>query len=40
MGLRQRIFSEIYDEKDSKVIDRQVIKDKEIKKPEKIDDIG
>lgn len=40
MGLRQRIVSEIYDEKDSRIVDRQIIKDKEIKKPEKIDDLG
>lgn len=40
MGLRQRIISEIYDEKDNKVVDRQIIKDKKIETPEKIDDLG
>lgn len=40
MGLRQRIVSEIYDEKDSKVVDRQIIKDKKIENPKKIDDLG
>jgi hypothetical protein len=40
MGLRQRIVSEIYDEKDSKVVDRQIIVDKKIEQPKKIDDLG
>ncbi len=40
MGLRQRIISEIYDEKDNKVVDRQIIIDKEIPKPKKIDEVG
>ena len=40
MGLRQRIISEIYDEKDRKVVDRQIIVDKTIEKPKKIDDLG
>ena len=40
MVLRQRIVSEIYDEKDNKIVDRKIIEDKEIKSPQKIDDIG
>jgi hypothetical protein len=40
MGLRQRIISEVYDEKDNKIVDRKIIVDKEIKKPEKIEDLG
>ena len=40
MGLRQRIISEIYDEKDNKVVDKQIIEDKKIETPKKIDDIG
>lgn len=40
MSLRQRIISEIYDEKNNKVVDRKIIEDKEIKAPVKIDDLG
>ena len=40
MGLRQRIESEIYDEKASKVVDRQIIADKKIENPKQIDDLG
>lgn len=40
MSLRQRIISEIYDEKDNKVVDRKIIEDKKIKTPVKIDDLG
>ena len=40
MTLKQRIVSEIYDEKDNKVVDRKIIIDKKIEKPEKIDDLG
>lgn len=40
MTLKQRIVSEIYDEKDNKVVDRKIITDKKIEKPEKIDDLG
>jgi len=40
MGLRQRIVSEIYDEKASKVVDRQIIADKKIENPKQIDDLG
>jgi hypothetical protein len=40
MGLRQRIISEVYDEKDGKVVNREIIKDKEIKKPDVIEDLG
>ena len=36
MGLRQRIVTEIYDEKDNKIVDREIINDKPIKKPESI----
>ena len=39
-GLRQRIVTEIYDEKDNKIIDREIINDKPIKKPENIEDLG
>lgn len=40
MSLRQRIISEIYDEKDNKVVDRKIIEDKKIEVPVKIDDLG
>ena len=40
MSLRQRIVSEIYDEKDNKIVDRKIITDKKIENPEKIDDLG
>jgi hypothetical protein len=40
MGLRQRIVTEIYDEKDNKIVNREIINDKEIKKPKEIDDLG
>ena len=40
MALRQRIVSEIYDEKDNKIVDRKIIIDKKIENPEKIDDLG
>ena len=40
MALRQRIVSEIYDEKNNEIVDRQIIQDKEIRKPEKIEEIG
>jgi hypothetical protein len=40
MGLRQRIVSETYDEKDNKIVDREIINDKPIKKPESIGDLG
>lgn len=40
MSLRQRIMSEIYDEKSNKIVDRKIIEDKEIKTPVKIDDLG
>ena len=37
MSLRQRIISEIYDEKDNNVVDRKIIEDKKIDSPVKID---
>ena len=40
MALRQRIISEIYDEKNNKVVDRQIIEDKKIETPKEIDNIG
>ena len=40
MGLRQRIVTEIYDEKNNKIVNREIINDKPIKKPEIIDDLG
>ena len=40
MGLRQRIISEIYDEHTDKVVNREIVNDKEIKKPKYIDDLG
>jgi hypothetical protein len=40
MGLRQRVVTEIYDEKDNKIVDREIINDKPIKKPESIEDLG
>lgn len=40
MGLRQRIVTEIYDEKDNKIVDREIVNDKPIKKPESIEDLG
>ena len=40
MSLRQRIISEIYDEQDNKVADRQIIEDKKIETPKEIDNIG
>ncbi|MFK7973976.1 MAG: ISKra4 family transposase [Rickettsiaceae bacterium] len=40
MTLRQRIISEIYDEKDNKIVDRQIIEDKKIETPKEIDNIG
>jgi len=39
MGLRQRIISEIYDEQTDKVVNREIVQDKEIKKPKIIDDV-
>ncbi|MGB4192331.1 MAG: hypothetical protein WBJ81_07330, partial [Rickettsiales bacterium] len=40
MGLRQRIVTEIYDEKNNKIVNREIINDKPVKKPEIIDDLG
>ena len=40
MTLRQRIISEIYDERDNKVVDGRIIEDKKIETPVKIDDLG
>ena len=40
MALRQRIISEIYDEKNNKVVDRQIIEDKKIDTPKVIDNVG
>lgn len=40
IGLRQRIVTETYDEKDNKIVDREIINDKPIKKPESIGDLG
>ena len=40
MALRQRIVSEIYDERNNEIVDRQIIQDKAIKKPKKIDELG
>lgn len=40
MGLRQRIISEIYDESNDKVVNREIIKDKAIERPEVMDDVG
>ena len=40
MALRQKIISEIYDEKNNKVVDRKIIEEKPIKIPTEIDDLG
>lgn len=40
MGLRQRIVSEIYDEQNNKIVDRQIIQDKKINNPKTIDELG
>ena len=40
MVLRQRIISEIYDESNDKVVNREIIQDKAIKRPEVIEDLG
>ena len=40
MGLRQRIISEVYDEQTDKVVNREIINDKEINKPKSIEDLG
>ncbi|MDC0865063.1 ISKra4 family transposase [Rickettsiaceae bacterium] len=40
MALRQRIISEIYDETNNKVVDRQIIEDKKIESPKAIDNVG
>lgn len=40
MALRQRIVSEIYDERNNEIVYRQIIQDKAIKKPKKIEELG
>ena len=40
MALRQRIISEIYDESNDKVVNREIITDKKIEKPTSIEELG